>query len=217
MMIWTCAPIYAFLVAGFGIGGEPQDSGVPPYVPVQQAKQQPAKESKRFFLFDRKKNSNHRTESAPRNNAETPIDAIRVTNIESASIPTHLFSGQFKDRAMQILRKPQFHRTGPEETIACDPGLYEWLLDHPIQVAEFWRQAGIDVGSVEEIEGGYFCKDAENGSCKFYTVYSSPEMRVAYCIGESKSSLVPFTLRAEMVLVQRYRFERYSDGKFRLV
>lgn len=135
----------------------------------------------------------------------------------STPIPFEAVQGPYRERVLTILNRPILHRRGPAEIFPCYPALFEWLLDHPAWVAEYWRQLGLLVSPVELLKDGYRCREGERSTAQFHVVYSSPEMRIVYCVGETRRPPLPGSLRAEMVVVHRYRFSRQPDGTYLLV
>lgn len=132
-------------------------------------------------------------------------------------VPRHLLSGPYREKAIAILDKPLFHRRGPVEVFPCPPKLYDWLLDHPHWVAEYWRQLGVKVGPVETTSDGFLCREGKHSFAKVSLLYQGPEIRVLYCAGESRQPPFPGKLRAEMVLVHRFRYSQQPDGQFLLM
>lgn len=134
----------------------------------------------------------------------------------AAAVPTDLIRGPLGKRVKQILEKPAVFCRTPIEFFPAEPKLYEWLLEHPLWVTELWQQLGLEVAPVEQLENGYRISDPERGSIEFHVVATQPEMRLIYCIAQTNRGLIPGKLRAEMVIVQRYRFLRRPDGDYLL-
>lgn len=153
--------------------------------------------------------------------AEPPsLDAKPPVRVETkhqppplSELPIDKLKGSVRDRAIAILKSPQFYRKGPVELFPCEPKLLEWLFEHPCWVSEFWRQMGMPVGPVEMTKDGYICLE-ERGNARFHVLYRAPELRILYCKIESKPALCPITLAAEMVIVQRYKFSKNIDGNY---
>lgn len=133
-----------------------------------------------------------------------------------AELPDDALAPAHRTRVRQIIKKPAVFCQTPVEMFPSSPLLYEWLLEHPLWVTELWQKLGLDVAPVELLEDGHRICDPERGSIQFHVVCQQPEMRILYCIAEAKKSLLPRRLRAEMVIVQKYRFLRRPDGDYLL-
>lgn len=152
-------------------------------------------------------------ESAP--NPELPIETDPSASV--SKLPLEQFAGPHGARTKEILERPLVYRRGPIEVIACQPELLEYLVDHPAVAADYWKRLGLEVSEVESIPDGFRCRDGKRSSVSFHVVFASEELRVLYCIGEAKQPLLPAPLRAELVIVQRFRIARRADGRCYLV
>ncbi len=139
----------------------------------------------------------------PKREKKTPPD--------TSAIPFDKIEGPFRERVIEILQKPVSWHAGRREMFPCHEKLLHWLIDHPDTVCEYWKQLGIFVTDIEPIEGGYLCKDQAGATVKFYVACSQPNLRVCYCIGEAPAGIIPFKMRAELVIVHQYKFQEF-DG-----
>lgn len=140
----------------------------------------------------------------PKREKRTPPD--------TSKIPFDKIEGPFRDRIIEILQKPVSWHAGRQEMFPCHEDLLHWLIDHPDTVCEYWKQMGIFVTDVEPIEGGYLCRDQAGATVKFYEACSQPNMRICYCIGEAPAGIIPFKMRAELVIVHEYRFQEFPGA-----
>lgn len=145
--------------------------------------------------------------------AKTAASRQKITQTLS-ELPPDAFAAPFRQRVLQILKKPAVFCQTSVEMFPCSPVLYEWLLEHPLWVTELWQQLGLEVAPVESLQDGYRICDPERGSIEFHVVSRQPELRILYCLAEAKKSLIPGRVRAEMVIVQKYRFLRRPDGEY---
>lgn len=146
---------------------------------------------------------------APKASAE-PSDHERSL----ARLPLAALAGPHRERVVEILQQPVLYRRGPVEAFPCHPQLLEWLMNHPVAVAEFWRELGLLLSEIEPIDGGYQCREGNTALVKFYQVHSAPNLRIVYCAGEASRPPLPGKLRAEIVYVYRYHFARQPDGQY---
>lgn len=136
----------------------------------------------------------------------------REVTPDLTQLPTELFTGPHRDRAIEILNKPVTFLSGREEMFPCHQQLLEWLVAHPQSVGEYWKELGISITDVELCDGGYVCRDPSGTVVHFYVVCDQPNLRVCYCIGEAPAVLVPMKMRAELVIVHRFRFQEYPGA-----
>lgn len=126
-------------------------------------------------------------------------------------VPLEEIAGPHRERVLQILRRPVAAYRGPREMFPCHPELLEWLIRHPVAVGDYWKQMGMTLAEVDAAPGGFVCRDDFGAVVHFFPVLEKPNLRVVYCVGESPAGVLPVKMRAEMVVVHRYRFEQY-DG-----
>jgi hypothetical protein len=132
-----------------------------------------------------------------------------------ARIPFDAIAEPHRQRVHEIIDQPLYHRLGPVEIFPCDPKLYDWLLNDPRLVGEFWGELGVPLCETEAIAGGYRCRDdSDRVRVSFYPVHQTANLRIVYCIGQARRSPLPGWTRAEMVIVHRYRFARQADGSY---
>lgn len=137
----------------------------------------------------------------------------RKTPPDISHIPFDKITGPHRDRIIEILRKPVSWTHGRDEMFPCDRPLLEWLVDHPDVAGEYWKQIGISITDVERLsDGGYICRDPSGTTVHFYQACDEPDLRVCYCIGESPAGVLPVKMRAELVIVHRFRFQEFQGA-----
>lgn len=127
-------------------------------------------------------------------------------------VPLDEIAGPHRERVLHILRRPVAAYRGPREMFPCHPELLEWLIRHPVAVGDYWKQMGMTLAEVDAAPGGFVCRDDFGAVVHFFPVLEKPNLRVAYCVGESPAGVLPVKMRAEMVVVHRYRFEHYEGA-----
>ncbi|MGL5094164.1 MAG: hypothetical protein ACRDD1_01150, partial [Planctomycetia bacterium] len=154
-----------------------------------------------------------------------PLDMFAVEPVKVAAAPvlTAPFEsyqrrplpplvGPFAGRVAEIVRRPLCHRQGEVEVFPCSGELFDWLIDHPLSVADMWRKLGMPMGEVRATADGCQCTDGQT-SIRFHTVVAEPGLRIVYCVGEARRPLLPGPLRAEMVLIHQSRRQNRPDGR----
>ena len=150
-------------------------------------------------------------------NARNPSRSASDVAKAVERLPLDKIAGPHRKRILRILEKPVFHRRGPVEAFTCEPKLLQWLIDHPARVGEFWSQLGMRVSPVQALDDGFESREGDHSSVRFHRAFDGPEMRILYCEAETRRPPLPGALRAEMVLVHRYRFSRDTDGRYYVV
>jgi hypothetical protein len=145
---------------------------------------------------------------------EEPRGLVTPRSRAPQKLPLEAIQGPYKKRVTEIVSKPVCFRKSAVESFPCEPKLLDWLIDHPEFVAALWKRLGVDVASIERIQGGYEAKDGEAITVRCYPVHVGTELRIYYCTAEANRPLVAKRLHAEMVLAYRYRFSRGVDGRY---
>lgn len=163
-------------------------------------------------------------ESKPVVTIDESVDSATLSSEEKADvektlrrIPLHALGGPHRERVQEILTEPLLYRRGPVEAYPCKPELLDWLVRHPLVVAEFWRQMGLLITELKPLEDGYECFEGNVLHVRFHEVYSGPNLRIVYCTGEAGRPPLPGKLRAEIVYVYRYHFARQPDGHYYVI
>lgn len=141
----------------------------------------------------------------------TPSESLSVADFQKP-IPLGEIRGPHADRVVKILQKPVARYRGSPEMFPCHPELLEWLIRHPATVGDYWKELGMELVEVEPAGGGFVCRDSAGAVVHFHLACEKPGLRVVYCVGEAPCGILPLKMRAEMVVVHRYRFETYEGA-----
>ena len=134
----------------------------------------------------------------------------------SAGVPLEQVPAAVREHMRQTLDRPTFTARGPEETFACCPAQYHWLLDHPDRAGLGWRRLGARCVEITDRGDGRFgWADTEGSDVSWTTVYRDARMRVWYAEGRVRAGAVlPLvSLRAVVVL----HYSQHGDGPGRTV
>jgi hypothetical protein len=133
-----------------------------------------------------------------------------------AGVPLEFVPAAVRDHVRQTLERPTITARGPEETFACCPAQYHWLLDHPDRAGLGWRRLGARCVEISDRGDGRFgWADADGSDISWTTVYRDARMRVWYAEGKVRvGAVLPLvSLRAVVVL----HYSQHGDGPGRTV
>jgi hypothetical protein len=125
------------------------------------------------------------------------------------SVPLDELPADVQPRARAVLEHPTLRARGPAEAFACQPALYDWLLDHPDLAVRMWRCLGAECTDIRADGAGVFVwSDRQGSAIRWQTVLRGPDRRVWYAEGSVKPGpLLPAVpLRAVAVL-------RHGEGR----
>lgn len=146
--------------------------------------------------------------------SETAVDSeLELLRKAQTRFPMAGIEGPHAPRVREIVEKPILYRRGPLEVIPCPPGLLEWLVKNPDLVAEYWKELGAQVSEIETTEDGYIARDSDRLLITFHVLVEQPDLRVVYCLGEARRPPLPGSMKAELVIVQRYKYMTRPDGR----
>ncbi len=134
----------------------------------------------------------------------------------SAGVPLEQLPEAVREHVRQTLERPTFTARGPEETFACCPAQYHWLLDHPDRAGLGWRRLGARCVEISDRGDGRFgWADPDGSDISWKTVYRDGSMRVWYAEGKVRAGAVlPLvSLRAVVVL----HYSQHGDGPGRTI
>src|SRR5262245_254477 len=107
-------------------------------------------------------------------------------------VPLEALPAGLREGAQQVVERVTLSARGPAETFPCQPAMYRWLLDHPVEAGRLWRQLGAKVSEVEERGPGRFGWRDGKGSDVWWTVaLRSPALVVLYAEGKMKPGRLP--------------------------
>src|SRR5262249_58048443 len=77
-----------------------------------------------------------------------------------------------------VLERPTLRARGPSEAFACQPELYDWLLDHPDLAVRLWRCLGAECTDIRaDGAGGFVWSDRQGSAIRWQTVLPGPDRR----------------------------------------
>lgn len=166
---------------------------------VLQRSQERGHESNRF--------QNKQSTAIPKDNDQEARDSMR-------RIPwDELEAGDLK-KIRTVIRNHTLFRRMPNQSVYCDPEIYQYFLDHPDLVVGFWEQLGVTDVSVKEIEPEhYFMRETSGTVAKVDVVYRSQTLCIVYAKGQYRGPFVARPIDGETVLILRSRFGRDKSGE----
>lgn len=145
---------------------------------------------------------------------EAPANSKEEMERARQRLPLDALAGPHRAAAREVLDHAVLYRRGSVEVFPCEPRLLDWLIEHPVTVAQLWRQLGIAVCPVETAADGFVCRHEDRAVIRFHTVFRGEQLRIVYCVAEVRRPLSRTPLVVQFVLVHRLRFSRQPNGQY---
>jgi hypothetical protein len=122
-------------------------------------------------------------------------------------------SPENRARVRHVLEHPTLRSSGRVETFSCQPGVYDWLLDHPDLAVRLWRLLGAKCADIlPEGNDRFVWKDGPN-HIHWDTVLKRPGLRVWYAEGEVRPGVLLPGTPVQAVAILRYGDAKTTDGR----
>lgn len=139
----------------------------------------------------------------------TSTTATRKTAIDE--LPLTELSADARQKADVVLRGLGLYRRLPTLGFDVDPGVYEFLLKHPVTSVSTWRAMEISRLALRQTGTNAYFADAGDGSVGQVEVWkSTPTETLIYCDGAFKSPLLTKPIVARSIMRLQCRF--YKDN-----
>jgi hypothetical protein len=132
----------------------------------------------------------------------------------TAQVPLDEVAPAVRDKVRAILERPTLCTRGQPETFACEPRMYQWVLDHPDRAAVAWRRLGAKVVDITNRGNGMFSwSDNQGSELRWQTVYRGQNMRVWHAEGKVRPGALLPLVAVQAVLVLHHTDGRDADGQ----
>jgi hypothetical protein len=119
----------------------------------------------------------------------------------------------YREAVLAVIRKPTISTRGVSEDVACDPAVYEWLLDHPDRVSLAWHRLRVPCVQIADGGNGRFVwTDPDGSEVVWQTVGRFPDGVVWYATGKVKASAVTPTVPVRVVVIVTYPRKALPTG-----
>lgn len=147
-----------------------------------------------------------------------PLQNVRPGNSAAATrkaaideLPLAELTPDARQKAQVVLRGLGLYRRLPTLGFDVDPGVYEFLLKHPVTSVSTWRAMEISRLALRGTGGDTYFADAGDGSVGQVEVWkSTPTETLIYCDGAFKSPLLTKPIVARSIMRLQSRF--YKDN-----
>src|ERR1051325_5169224 len=113
----------------------------------------------------------------------------KPTSVQSASIPWRNVNEHAAAIAQQMLERPTVFARGAQNTFACMPEQYYWMLENPDRVVIAWRRLGAKCVSITRRSSTRFGYTDEYGSdVSWQTIHQTPDIHIWFAEGKVKGS-----------------------------
>jgi hypothetical protein len=141
----------------------------------------------------------------------TSAIATRKTAIEELSLAN--LPPEAQQKAQSVLRGLGLYRRLPTLGFDVDPGVYEYLLRHPVTAVSTWRAMEISKLALRATGDGKYFADAGDGSVGQVEVWrATPTETLIYCDGAFKSPLLTKPIIARSIMRLQSRFYKDNTG-----
>ncbi len=145
------------------------------------------------------------------NKANTSL-AARQNAIDS--IPTERLTAAGRAKVAWVLENTSVFRRLPIRVTVCDPGMYEFLVQHPDVVVNVWEIFGVSHLSLRQTaRDAYQVIDDAGTSGTIQFLYRSRETNVVYVDGQYTGRLFGHHVRGRGVMVLKSGFVRDVAGR----
>jgi hypothetical protein len=130
------------------------------------------------------------------------------------AIPYNQLDRNSRIKVGVVLSNTTIYRRLPSETIACDPNLFVFLIEHPDLVVNMWEALG--VSEVEVLRAGdqvFNASDKAGTRGRIEYLYRGPQLHVLYADGTYTGSMLPRPVRGRCVLLMRSSYSQAADGR----
>ncbi len=138
---------------------------------------------------------------------EAREDAVRA-------IPYAKLSRGARAKVSNVISATTLYRRLPRQRIDCDPGLFQFLIEHPDLVVNIWEVLGISEVSLTRVDAHRFETDdgaGTLGSIEF--LHSSPTLHLMYSEGSYEGPLFARPVKGKVLLLMRTSEASRADGR----
>ncbi len=141
----------------------------------------------------------------------TSASVTRKTAIEELALSE--LPPETQQKAQGVLKGLGLYRRLPTLGFDADPGVYEYLLRHPVTAVSTWRAMEISRLALKSVGGNKYFADAGDGSIGHVEVWkSTPTETLIYCDGAFKSPLLTKPIVARSIMRLQSRFYKDNTG-----
>lgn len=146
----------------------------------------------------------------PLQNVQPGSSAVATRKAAMDELPLKELRPDAQQKAQTVLRGLGLYRRLPTLGFDVDPGVYEYLLKHPVTSVSTWRAMEISRLALRSTGNDVYFADAGDGSVGHVEVWkSTPTETLIYCDGAFKSPLLTKPIVARSIMRLQSRF--YKD------
>ena len=130
------------------------------------------------------------------------------------AIPLDKLNDETQQKILAVVERPSIYRRMPQKVIACDSGLYLFLLRNPEVVLNIWQLMGVS-GMSAQRTGAYSWKgnDGAGTLCNVELAYGTSELHLAYGEGFYEGPLFKRRINGRCVVMLRSEFRQGEDAR----
>ncbi|MDP1798830.1 MAG: hypothetical protein Q8K78_15150, partial [Planctomycetaceae bacterium] len=147
----------------------------------------------------------------PLQNVRPGTSAVVTRKAAIEELPLAELTPDARAKAQSVIRGLGLYRRLPTLGFDTDPGVYEFLLKHPVTAVSTWRAMEISRLALRGTGPNAYFADAGDGSIGHVEVWkSTPTETLIYCDGAFKSPLLTKPIIARSIMRLQSRF--YKDN-----
>jgi len=146
--------------------------------------------------------------------AEQSTSSRQAREEAVAALPLDKLNEAAQQKILAVVERPSIYRRMPEKVVACDTGMYLFLLRNPEIVLNIWQLMGV-AGMTAQRTGAYTWKgnDGAGTLCNVELAYGTSELHVAYGEGYYEGPLFKRRINGRCVVMLRSEFRQGEDGR----
>lgn len=131
-----------------------------------------------------------------------------------ASIPFSEMTAESRRKLMMVCERPTLFRRLPQQSMACDPALYVFLIRNPEVVVNIWQLMGV-ASMAAERHGPYAWKGADGAGtvCDMELIYGTDQLHILYGDGYYEGSLLKKKVTGRCVMIMKTGYGQGPDRR----
>ncbi len=130
-------------------------------------------------------------------------------------IPWNELSENARAKLRLVLNEQTLYRRLPQQSIYCEPCMYNFMLEHPEVVVAIWEKLGVSQISLkpQDRPGTYLLKESVGSVGVVEVLYQKPEISIVYSKGSYRGPVIPKAVEGETILLLQNKYFEDESGE----